>query len=145
MEERKFDERSLKNLEGVHPDSVKVLTEAIKDSPIPFIVIFGVRTVAEQQALYAQGRTVAGLKVTNCDGVNVKSEHQVKDDGYGYATDLYADANSNGKLDAPELNDVASLICVASHIKAKSKTLGIAIEWGGDWKMKDYPHFQLKK
>ena len=35
---------------------------------------------------------------------------------------------------------------VASHIKSVAQTLGIEIEWGGDWKsFKDYPHYQLKR
>jgi len=142
---RKFEERSIKNLSGVHPDLAKVMNAAIKDAPVGFIIIYGVRTTEEQQRLYAQGRTAPGARVTNCDGIKVKSNHQVKSDGYGYAVDLYADSNNNGKLDTPEINDVESLKKVAAHVKETAKRLGIKIEWGGDWTIRDYPHFELKK
>lgn len=26
----------------------------------------------------------------------------------------------------------------------KAKVMGINVEWGGEWKMRDYPHYQLK-
>jgi hypothetical protein len=44
--------------------------------------------VAQQQALYAQGRYKPGKIVTNCDGLIKVSNHQPKDDGYGYAVDV---------------------------------------------------------
>lgn len=34
------------------------------------------RTPEQQQALYAQGRTQPGKRVTNCDGITKKSNHQ---------------------------------------------------------------------
>jgi hypothetical protein len=46
-----------------------------------------VRTDAQQQALYAQGRTLPGNIVTKADGVINRSNHQVKADGYGHAVD----------------------------------------------------------
>lgn len=138
----KFGSRSLKNLEGIHPDLVKVMKEAIKESPSDFTITDGVRTTAQQQALYAKGRTTAGSKVTNVDGVKSKSNHQVKSDGYGYAVDLYA--YYNGSV---QVNDDKTIINkIAPHIKATAKKLGITIQWGGDWtSFKDYPHFELKK
>lgn len=138
-----LNDRSLSNLKGVHPDLVKLMHESIKDSPIPFIIICGVRTTEEQQRLYAQGRTASGLIVTSCDGVTNRSNHQTKRDGYGYAVDLLADADRNDKVDHIELNDAASLKTAAKHIKKVAQELGIPIVWGGDWKMRDYPHFEL--
>ncbi len=137
----KLSERSLKNLEHIHPDLVKVIKEAIKNSPVDFTITDGLRTTAEQQVLYAKGRTVAGTRVTNADGLRSKSNHQAKSDGYGYAVDLYP--YHSGSV---QVNDDKSLKVIATHIKAVAKSLGINIEWGGDWKtFKDYPHFELKK
>lgn len=51
-------------------------------------VVEGLRSVARQQALYAQGRTQPGSIVTNCDGVHAKSNHQAHDDGFGWAADI---------------------------------------------------------
>jgi peptidoglycan L-alanyl-D-glutamate endopeptidase CwlK len=91
-------------------------------------------------ALYAQGRTAPGRVVTNVDGVRNRSNHQPKSDGYGYAVDLYPSPGG-----AVNVNDVAGLTRVAGHIKNVAKGLGIALEWGGDWKMRDYPHFELRR
>ena len=82
-----FGQRSLISLNGVHPNLVKVMKEAIKDTPIDFTITDGGRTVAQQKALYAKGRTVPGSIVTNADGVKNKSNHQAKSDGYYHASD----------------------------------------------------------
>ncbi len=131
-----FSERSNKNLIGVHPNLIKVLQEAIKNTPIDFTITEGVRTIQRQQDLYAQGRTKPGKIVTNVDGVKLKSNHQPKSDGYGYAVDLYANPIN--------VNDTVNIKTVADHIKNTAKKLGVTVEWGGDWKMRDYPHFELK-
>jgi peptidoglycan L-alanyl-D-glutamate endopeptidase CwlK len=136
----KFGKRSLDNLKGIHPDLVKVLEAAIVNSPVDFTITGGIRTTAEQQALYAQGRTKAGSIVTYCDGIKSKSNHQIKDDGYGYAVDLYP--YYNGSV---QLNDVPKLKQIADHIRATAISLSIDIIWGGDFtSLKDYPHFELK-
>ena len=131
-----FNQRSLNNLKGVHPDLITVLDTAIRNSPIEFTITEGVRTVERQQELYAQGRTTSGKIVTNVDGINKKSNHQPKADGYGYAVDLYANPIN--------VNDTKNITIVANHIKATAQKLGMRIKWGGDWKMKDYPHFELE-
>ena len=146
--------KSKANLEGVHPDLVKVINESIKDTPIDFTVFSGVRTLAEQKHLYSLGRTVVnpdgktakkpmGNVVTKADGIKNKSNHQVKSDGYGHAVDLYA--YYKGKI---QFNDEQSLLVIATHIKATAKCMGIKITWGGDWTYEkqgivDKPHFQI--
>lgn len=133
-----FGKRSLESLKGVHPDLVKVMTEAIKSTPIDFTITDGGRTTAQQQALYAQGRAKPGQIVTKTDGVKKKSNHQAKSDGYFYAVDLYP--YINGKID---FNDTKSLEIIAAHIKSIAKSLNIKIGWGGDWKGSwDKPHFE---
>lgn len=88
------------------------------------------RTVAEQNKLYAQGRTTPGVRVTNARGTDFKSQHQ-----YGIAVDVFQ--NIKGKeYNAAFLKAVAKI--------AKSKKVGLA--WGGDWKgFVDTPHFYLGK
>ena len=116
---------------------------AIVDTPIDFTIIEGVRTTARQQALYAQGRTVKGVKVTNADGVKRKSNHQTKADGYGHAVDLYPFVDGKVRITEPYV--IHNLRTIATHIKAKAKRLGIKITWGGDWKRPyDPPHFQIE-
>lgn len=136
----RFSKRSLKNLEGVHPDMVRLMHEAIKNTPIDFTITQGVRTEAEQLALYSLGRTASGMIVTNCDGIRNKSNHQVKSDGYGHAVDLYP--YLYGKVN---VNAVNELRIIAKHILSIADELAIPIQWGGNWKMRDYPHFEIKK
>lgn len=143
--------KSKANLKGVHPDLVRVIEQAIVNTPIDFTVFSGVRTQAEQKRLYSLGRTVVnpdgksakkplGNIVTNANGVTNKSNHQVKQDGYGHAVDLYA--YYDGKI---QFNDSKSLKKIADHVLCEAGKLGVAMEWGGNWKFVDAPHFQLKK
>lgn len=136
----KFSNRSINNLEGIHPDLVKVMVESIKNTPIDFTITDGLRTTQQQQILYAKGRTTSGRIVTNADGIKNKSNHQAKEDGYGYAVDLYP--YYKGMV---QINDDKRLKIIADHILETAKKLGTHIEWGGYWKFKDYPHFELKK
>lgn len=132
----KLGTRSKDSLKGVHPDLVAVVERAIEITTQDFVVIEGVRTQARQKELYAQGRTTKGLKVTNADGVKNKSNHQVKEDGKGHAVDIVpypVDWNSSVKFDN-----------IANAMKLAACELKTPIEWGGDWKMVDKPHYQLK-
>lgn len=143
----KFSKRSLDNLKCVHPKLVHLLSEAIIDTPVDFTIVEGLRTTQRQQELYAQGRTKAGPKVTNADGVKNLSNHQdeadgVKD-GVGQAVDLYP--YFDGKVQVNHPQTVAKLKQIAAHIKAKAAKLGYTVVWGGDWKtLRDYPHFEIK-
>lgn len=137
----RFSQRSLQSLKGVHPFIIHTMCEAIRDTPVDFTITSGLRTTAEQQALYAQGRTKPGNKVTNADGVRSKSNHQAKADGFGYAIDLYPYVN--GGVDVHDRGNHFPKI--AAHIKATAKRLGYTVVWGGDWKsFVDKPHFELK-
>lgn len=134
-----FSNRSKTSLAGIHPDLVRVLNAAIVDTPIDFTVTDGVRTTAQQQSLYAQGRSKPGPRVTNADGVRNRSNHQPHADGYGHAVDLYP--YINGRVDVD--NDRA-LTVIAGHIKAVAARLGVPLTWGGDWKSPYDPgHFEL--
>lgn len=86
------------------------------------------RTVAEQDALYAQGRTVPGSIVTNAKGSTYSSQHQ-----WGIAFDFF---RNDGTGAYNESGDFFG--CVG----AIGKSLGLG--WGGDWKSPvDKPHLYL--
>lgn len=143
-----FGKRSLDNLVGVHPNLVKVLNASITDSPVDFTITEGVRTTQKQQEYYSWGRTKKNpntgkmTKVTYADGIKRKSNHQPKDDGYGYAVDLYPYFDDKVQVQGDAV--ILALEEIADHIKKKAKELGIKIVWGGDWKKPyDPPHFQL--
>lgn len=86
------------------------------------------RTVAEQDALYAQGRTVPGQKVTNAKGSTYSSQHQ-----WGTAFDFFRNDGTGA------YNENGDFFC---RVGAIGKSLGLG--WGGDWKSPvDKPHFYL--
>ena len=86
------------------------------------------RTVAEQDALYAQGRTKPGSIVTNAPGSSYSSYHQ-----WGTAFDIF---RNDG---AGPYNDSGNFFTRVGAIGA-----ALGLEWGGNWKsIVDKPHFQL--
>jgi peptidoglycan L-alanyl-D-glutamate endopeptidase CwlK len=135
-----FGARSLKNMEGVHPKLVRVLNLAIKKTKVDFMVIEGVRSLARQKQLYAQGRTTPGKVVT----WTLNSNHFKKADGFGHAVDI---------LPAPyDWKDTAPFDAVADAMFAAAKELGVRIRWGADWDRDgkprergetDSPHWEL--
>jgi|GEM_PF-109236 len=150
-----FSQESLDKMKKVHPKLVEVMKVAIVNSPFDFRITDGARTTEEQFALYQQGRTVLYdkkgkklKKVTNCDGKTFKSNHQLKSDGYGHAVDIFpCGVIENGvyrTFTSEEGYDDKKLKLIANHILAVAKSKKINVEWGGNWKMHDTPHFELK-
>ena len=137
----KLSKRSLDTMVGVNPDLVKVIKEAITNSPFDFMITQGVRTAKYQNELYQQGRTKRGLKVTNADGYIKKSNHQIKVDGFGYAIDFVV--MDKTKKDGFDWDTKSKYRAVAKHILDTGYKLGINLEWGGDWKFEDNPHIQI--
>ena len=143
-----FAQSSLDKMEKVHPKLVEVMKAAITDSPYDFRITDGARTTEGQFALYQIGRSKPGRIVTNCDGKRAKSNHQIKSDGFGHAVDIFpCGVIENGtyrKFTSAEGYDDKKLKLIADHILAVAKSKKINIEWGGNWKMHDTPHFELK-
>lgn len=133
-------QKNINSLKGLHPNLCKIIKTVINNISVPFIITEGVRSTERQQELYAQGRSTPGKVVTNCDGVVNKSNHQVKDDGYGYALDLYPFINGQIRIHEPYVPEILQII--ADHIKKRGTDLNININWGGEWEMKDYSHFE---
>lgn len=120
-----LNERSRKNLEGVHPHLVAVVEKARER--VDFLVTEGLRTKERQAQLIKIGRS----KTKN-------SRHL-----YGLAVDL---CDMDGKYDVPDMHEIAKAM------KVSALELGVPIEWGGDWLEDpndnigwDSPHFQLPK
>ena len=143
-----FSQTSLDKMKKVHPKLVEVMKTAIENSPFDFRITDGARTAEEQFALYQIGRSKPGRIVTNCDGKKAKSNHQIKADGYGHAVDIFpCGVIENGeyrKFTSAEGYDEKKLKLIANHILAVAKSKNVNIEWGGNWKMHDTPHFELK-
>jgi peptidoglycan L-alanyl-D-glutamate endopeptidase CwlK len=141
----KLSQRSWDRLEGVHPVLLELLEEAMKEIPhdIGIPQFGGLRSVEDQQSLYAIGRTVeTGRKpVTHTDGIKKKSNHQAHADGFGYAFDIYIylPAERRASWDRDKLTEVAL------HILKVAQSMDIPLTWGGSWKWKDMPHFELRE
>ena len=126
-DDRPVDERSEKNiatlLSKVRPIA-RLFIHACQAAGIDAKVISGTRTYAEQDALYAKGRTTAGPKVTNARGGY--SNHN-----FGIAFDIGIFVDGKYLEDGPAYRNAAVL----------GKSLGLS--WGGDWtSFKDEPHYE---
>lgn len=139
------DQKTLERIQLLHPnlreEALVMYDEIVAALTGTAICRFAytLRTFAEQDALYAQGRTKAGSIVTNARGGS--SYHNFglaidivllvdKDKNGTFETaswDLKTDFDGDGKSDWQE-------------IVAIFKRYGY--EWGGDWKFNDAPHFQ---
>lgn len=119
-------DKSKSLLSKVHPllsEKVRQLCETLERDGLNIQVTSGLRTFAEQDALFAQGRTKPGRKVTNARGG--QSNHNM-----GLACDL-----------VPMPVDWDNLVPFRK-IGAEAKKLGL--EWGGDWpRSVDMPHVQM--
>jgi peptidoglycan L-alanyl-D-glutamate endopeptidase CwlK len=113
--------RSKQRLKGVHPDLVKVVERAIEISTIDFTVLEGLRTPERQKALLEAGASQT-----------LNSRHIT-----GHAVDLGAWVDNQVDWSWPLYHKIAAAM------KDAAKQEGISIIWGGDWKMKDGPHWQL--
>ena len=97
-----------------------------RDNGIAINIISGTRTYAEQDALYAQGRTKAGNIVTNARGGY--SNHN-----FGIAFDIGVFSGNRYLPESPLYKAVGAL------------GMELGLEWGGNWKtIVDQPHFQLR-
>ena len=121
---RKWSDRSLRNLKGIHPDLRRVLDRALQESPLDFIVIEGLRTKERQKQMVDEGAS----KTMN-------SRHIT-----GHAVDLLPIGLNGPRFDWPLYHKLAPAI------KAAAKAEGVQITWGGDWKsFPDGPHFELNR
>lgn len=118
----KLGKRSLSNLEGVHPDLVKVVNRAIELTQVDFTVIEGLRTKERQAQLLKEKKTTTS-----------NSRHLT-----GHAVDLAAwvDGTVSWNWD--------HYYIIEKAMKQAASELKIPIEWGGEWKsFPDAPHWQL--
>ena len=127
---RAWSARSLRSLWGIHPDLRRALDRALKDSPIDFVVIEGLRTKERQRQLVAAGAS----KTMN-------SRHLT-----GHAVDLcpLLDLDRDGKIETEEMFNVPLMRRLNQHIAAAFAAEKVAFEWGGDWGW-DFPHYELHR
>ena len=97
-----------------------------RDNGITINITSGTRTYAEQDALYAQGRTTAGDIVTNARGGH-------SNNNFGIAFDIGVFSGNRYLPESPLYKAVGAL------------GMELGLEWGGNWtSIVDQPHFQLR-
>lgn len=109
-------EKSLKNLNGVHPNLVRLVKQAIAVSKQDFGVHEGLRT-PETQAEYLRRGVTRTLK----------SKHLKQADGYSHAVDLVPYINGVLRWEWPLIYPIATAM------RAAAIGNGIRVRWGGVW------------
>ena len=124
-----MDERSEKNLMGVHADLVKVVRKTMSDwasvnANSRLTVTEGVRSKARQAELFKAGASMT-----------MESRHLT-----GHAVDLALLVDGKPDWSWPPFVRIGTLM------KSNAGILGVPIIWGGDWKtFRDGPHFELDR
>ncbi|MEQ1831478.1 MAG: M15 family metallopeptidase [Candidatus Eisenbacteria bacterium] len=123
------DPRSEKVIAGLLPEVrpfARALVQRAGQGGITIKVISGLRTFAEQDDLYAQGRTKPGRIVTKVRGGY--SNHN-----FGIAFDIGVFEGARYLPESPKYKAVGVL------------GMDLGLEWGGNWRtIVDQPHFQLR-
>ena len=125
-----------RDIQSLHPmvqtmanEFLKQANDYVKNKGLDGVevkIISTLRTWAEQDALYAQGRTKPGRIVTNAQAG--KSNHNW---GVAFDIGIFRDGQYNP-------SDLEYLYKELSNIGNK-----IGLFWGGNWiSIKDYPHYQ---
>ena len=115
MNDFKFSQRSLNNLEGVDSRLVRVVEYALTVSRIDFGVIEGVRTIDRQKELVQKGAS----KTMNSKHLD------------GKAVDLLAYIGSRGSWELNLYDDIADAMRLGAI------EVGVPVRWGGAWNVRD--------
>lgn len=131
-----MDQISIDRIKLLHPklrdDALEIYDEILK-SGVNIRVIYTLRTFAEQDKLYAQGRTAPGKIITKAKGglsyhnYSLALDFAILKNDKDVLWDTKVDLDKDGKADWAEVVTIF-------------KQYGW--EWGGDWTFKDFPHVQ---
>jgi peptidoglycan L-alanyl-D-glutamate endopeptidase CwlK len=128
-----LDDRSERNLATLHPELQERVTAFIKAAKmmaqarnLDVRIISGTRSYAEQDAIYAQGRSTTGRIVTNAKA--------------GYSNHNFGIAFDIGVFQGKAYLGEHALY---DELGPLGESLGL--EWGGRWKkIVDKPHYQFR-
>lgn len=127
----RWSKKSAERLASCHDVLIALFDAAIESAPCDMTILCGYRTEAEQDAAFAAGR----------------SKVQYPNSRHNRIPSLAVDV-------APYIDGAISwewpdYYPLADHIKAVWAALpaevtdGWRLEWGGDWRWKDGPHYQI--
>ena len=108
--------RSRSRLEGVHPDLSAVVHRAIELTKVDFGVTQGVRTLEQQEANVAAGKSQT-----------MKSKHLIQDDGYSHAVDVVAYVGPDVSWELNVYDDICDAFAQAA------REMEVPIKWGAAW------------
>jgi peptidoglycan L-alanyl-D-glutamate endopeptidase CwlK len=154
-----FGARSLKNMEGLHPDVIRVLNVAIASTEQDFMVLEGSVRTREQMCInYGKGRTASQCTAKGVPAIYAKpnerkvtwlrnpfaSKHALQVDGFSHAVDI---------VPFPvDWNDISKFDAMGKAMIDAAKLIKVGMRWGADWdqdgKLRekgetDSPHFEL--
>lgn len=125
----RFGSTSLKNLENVHPDLVRLCNRVIKRSRFDFGISSGLRTYEEQVQLFRDKKTTI-----------LESLHLPQEDGVSHAVDIFPYINGKSNYSKRYFGPILQTFITESII------IGVQVEFGGLWQDPiDYPHIQLNQ
>ncbi len=137
-----MDKPTQNQIEKLHPSVRSEVTQIVLDCDVALTgkakvrITQGLRTFAEQDALFQQGRTTKGKKVTNA-----KAGQSVHN--YGFAVDICLIID--GKTASWETTKDWDNDQVADWFECVKIFAKHGWEWGGNWKtFKDLPHFDKR-
>jgi peptidoglycan L-alanyl-D-glutamate endopeptidase CwlK len=121
-----YGARSRAEMQGMHPDLIRVLNKAITITKQDYTIFDGKRTAREQNALFRRG-------ASKLDGYNRISKHQEQRDGYVHAADLVPWRDSDGDGD----NEVhwywPAIYVIAEAMFTAAVEENVQLRWGGCW------------
>lgn len=136
-----MDPRSEAILAKVHPALAGVL-RAASQAPQPFLVIQGLRTMADEARNCAAGASKT-----------MHSRHLPNAQGFACAVDVDAVVQGHADPTFAKGREEEVFGHIAAQVKAAAQRLGVMIQWGGDpvgaWTpgvvshFRDWGHFQL--
>lgn len=112
----KLGTASLKELQGVHPRLILVVTHAIGISTQDFTVYDGARTKREQEEYVRRGTSKT-----------LRSRHLIQKDGLGHAVDLVPWINGKARW------EWGAIWPIALAVGKAGAELDIHLTWGGVW------------
>lgn len=112
----KLGAKSNAELQGVHPDIVRVVRKAILYTEQDFSVHDGLRTIEEQRVYVARGVSQT-----------MNSMHMKQRDGFGHAVDLVPWINGQLRWEWPPI------YVVMAAVRKAAIEEGVRLRWGGCW------------
>lgn len=127
-----MSEISRRRLATCHDDLVRVWTAVAEVADVQ--IICGHRGQADQTAHYE-------AKLSQLPWP--KSRHNTIPSTAVDAAPLKVSAKTGKRV--IDWKDTAGFVRLAAVVRGIAADLGVKLEWGGDWKMRDYVHWQLPR